>query len=438
MDSVIIASKNKDEAQLIHEAIKKEYNVTQISSPENFEENKNGTKLILLDQDFTESNGLDFLSSISKNSNTPIIYLAGPDDVKTAREAMKRGANNVILKVPNYCQLLDLLTKKAITEFSDKQKLFRGIRILKKKVDDFENTENGDNKKAKSESDSDESTDGTILEQIMFVFRRGEIDLPSPPQIGIKFRKLLEKRSNLQEIGNLLSKDMAISSKLISISNSAYYRGITENKNLTQAISRLGIDTTKQYVEAILNRSLYITKNKDFASYIESLWQHSLSCAYAAEILRETLSINLVEDAFTLGLLHDIGKLVLFKVIAELQLKKKLDDTIDSSELLDIVNENHDKFGASALKLWKFSDEYIRVVTYHNNIEAADPISKDLLIVNFANQLVKSMGYGQKENIDIDLTSVESASSLELDEKIIGSVKEKLKSMMEELGGLLS
>ena len=438
MDALIIASKNKDEAHLINETINKEYDVTLISSPDNFQENKNGIKLIILDQNFTEKYGLDFLSTTLKNANVPIIYLVGPDDLKVALEAMKRGAFNVVLKVSNYNHLLYLLIKKTISEFSEKKKLYQGIKIFKKKVEDLENAVPGNKENGRCESDSEESSEETVFDHIMQVFRRGEIDLPSPPQIGIKFRKLLEKKADLQEIGILLSKDMAISSKLISISNTAYYRGVEENKNLTQAIGRLGIDTTQQYVEAILNRSLYITKKKDFAEYIESLWQHSLSCAYAAQILKEMLSLSLGEDAFTLGLLHDIGKLVLFKIIAELQLKKKLDDTMDHSEILEIVDENHYKFGASVLKMWTFPDEYIRTATYHDDLDAADNITEDLLIINFANKLVKSMGYVQGEAIEIDLSSLDSASSLNLDENTIDSTKDKLKSMMDEIGGFLS
>lgn len=288
-----------------------------------------------------------------------------------------------------------------------------------------------------SGSPSSESNEKNILNQIVSVFKKGEIDLPSPPHLSIKFKELVAQKASLEKIGDLLSKDMAISSKLISVSNSAYYRGVTENKNLTQAVSRLGVDTTQQYVDAILNRTLYITKNKEFAGYIEKLWEHSLSCAYAAQAIQESLRLNLKEDVFTLALFHDIGKLIIFKIIAELQLKKKLDDTVETFEVLEAVNNFHAKFGASLLKLWKFSGEYLRVASYHDNLEGADETSEELLVVHFANYLVKSMGFGQVENSDVDLSSLESASSLNLDEVKIAALKEKVKLMMDELAGLL-
>lgn len=64
---------------------------------------------------------------------------------------------------------------------------------------------------------------------------------------------MINKGANLQEIGDLLKQDAAISFKLISIANSVYYRGVVESKTLGQAISRLGLNTTRQYVEAVTN-----------------------------------------------------------------------------------------------------------------------------------------------------------------------------------------
>ena len=107
--------------------------------------------------------------------------------------------------------------------------------------------------------------------------------------------------------------------------------------------------------------------------------------------------MELPSDPFTLGLLHDIGKLVLFQVIAELQMKDKLGGEVGTAEILNTVDSNHGKFGASLLKLWKFSSGFIKIAGYHDNIEQADFITKELLVVNLANQIVKSVGFGEAE-----------------------------------------
>jgi HD-like signal output (HDOD) protein len=118
-----------------------------------------------------------------------------------------------------------------------------------------------------------------------------------------------------------------------------------------------------------------------------------------------------------------------------------LDQDFAGNNSLDIlsntVNKNHAKLGASLLKLWKFSGEYLRVTTYHDNLKAADEKSKELLVVHFSNHLVKAMGLGEDEGSDVDLTTIESASELGLDGEMIESVKDNVKVMMDEISGLL-
>lgn len=276
-----------------------------------------------------------------------------------------------------------------------------------------------------------------ILDQIVFVFKRGEINLPSPPQIGMKFREMVASGANLQQIGQVLKQDAAVSSKLISISNSAFYRGVADNKTLEQAVGRLGLATTKQYVEAIANRSLYVTKNKNIKDIVEQLWAHSLACAYASQILAQILKFKFAEDPFTLGLLHDIGRLVLLQAVGELQLKKKIGENIEKDELFDTLEKNHGKFGAALLKKWKFSEDYVRIARYHDNLDEADFISGNLLVVHFANMVVKSMGYdlsGKGQAIDeIKLTETQSFHLLKLDDSTIPMVTERTKNHLEEL-----
>ena len=276
-------------------------------------------------------------------------------------------------------------------------------------------------------------TKSSIIEEIIFRFKQGEITLPSLPQISIKFKELIDKSANLQEIADLLKQDVAVSFKLISVSNSVYYRGVTEYKTLGQAISRLGLNTTRQYVEAISNRSLYATTNKKFVELIEKLWEHSLSCAYASQIVYEVLKLKLEDDAFTMGLLHDIGKLVLLQIFGELEIKGKLGEEVSRMELLNNLRTHHGKFGGILLKTWQFSNGYVKIAMYHDNLEEADPISRDLLVVHFANLLVKSMGYDLAQQAEIDLQDTESTRLLKLDATMIDEIKDKVKGRIKEM-----
>jgi len=275
------------------------------------------------------------------------------------------------------------------------------------------------------------------LTKIIAQFNRGEIELPPMPRIQTKFHALIKTGANLQEIGGLLKQDPAISSKLISISNSSFYRGLTENITVEQAIGRLGLLATKQTVDALSNRSLYLGTNPKYTEVMEKLWEHSLSCAHACQVITEAKGMKLSEDPFTMGLLHDIGKLMLLRVMGEIEKKEKDIKAVPADELLDSLAAYHGKTGAVLLKRWNFPGVYLQVAELHDHIDGIQTPSKELLVVHLANVLVKSMGYGTPNPEGIDPETLTSLKALEIDPAELGSIKEQVKVRMEQLKSYL-
>lgn len=445
MKPVIVASTNGKEAQKISEIIAKDHKVAIIESSNRLRILLNISAMVILDHSFYEQYGLMFFRNLLKNPHPPFLMLTPIVDIQTIVDIMEIGMR-FIPKVPDYQKLLRLTANNILDQINEQEQRQKSVLNLKQRVEELEKAasaeRNGLNRKASPETKPHE-VKSSILDEIVFVFNRGEIRLPTLPQIGIKFQKMMDKDANLQNIGEFLKQDVAISSTLISVSNSAYYRGITENKNLGQAIGRLGLRITKRYVDAICNRSLYATKNKKFLVFLEELWKHSLACAYACQILDDSLALDLDSDAFTMGLLHDIGKLFLLQIMGDLQLKKKIGDQVEDSELLNTANMHHAKFGAALLKKWKFSESLTRIVSYHNNLETADSISNELWVVHFGNLMAKSMGFsldyiGEAQQQEIDLQDTESARHLGLDAPMIDKFKNNVSEFMEESHGLFT
>lgn len=430
MKSVLVANNNLVEIHHLKETISQDFKVSIITSPKELNEHLKKCDLMLLDHNFTEHSGLDFLREIVKKSHLPVLMATPPDDARCATEAMKIGAHNYVVKIGDYHDVLNLMIKEAIEKFNEREQMKQTIVALKNRVNELEGLLGIADKEAQVPPSK---TKVSIVEDIISRFKAGEINLPSLPQINIKFKELFNKGAGLREFVDLLKQDVAISSKLISVSNSAYYQGVVENKTLEQAVSRLGLNTTRQYVEAISNRALYTTANKKYVTLIEELWEHSLSCAYASQIVSELIKQKQPDELFTMGLLHDIGKLVLLQIVGELEVKGKLGEEVDRVELFDTLERYHGKFGATLLKRWQFSNVYTQIAMYHDNIEESDPISKELLVVHFANLLVKSMGYGQGQQSEVDLEGADSTRLLKLNPAVIDEIKDQAKGRMEEM-----
>ena len=435
MKSVLIANGNPDEANKIKDVINQQFKVSVITLPIAFNNLLDTPDLVLLDHNFTEYAGIDFLMEILKKSYLPVLMVAPPNDARCAVDAMRVGAYNYIVKTDDYYELLNISIKEAMDKFNQLEQMKQTIINLKKRVNELE----GRLEKADKEDVEPPLSKPkvNIIENIVSRFKQGEVNLPSLPQIIIRFKELIRKSASLQEIAELLKQDVAISSKLIGVSNSAYYRGVAENKTLGQAVSRLGLNTTKQYVEVVSNRSLYTTTNKKYMEFIEKLWEHSLSCAFASQFVSEVIKLEQPDEVFTMGLLHDIGKLILLQVIGEFEIKGKFGEEIDRVDVLNTLDANHNMFGATLLKKWDFSSEYVQIAMHHDNLSEANPISKELLVVHLANLLVKSMGYGLVKQEGIDLENAESISILNLNSTIIAEVKDKVKGHMDELKNIV-
>jgi HD-like signal output (HDOD) protein/ActR/RegA family two-component response regulator len=437
MKTVLIAHRDQTEAKRLMEVVGRECNVTAICSPEDFPGTLQEVHLVLLDCNFTPNSSVDFIGEILKRFYVPVVMMTPQDSARCAADAIKAGAYNYIVKTEQYHEILNVLIADAIERFDKYERMKQTIDDLKKRVAELEvqlavqSQERGNEIKSEKQPERRKS----IFDEIIVRIKKGEINLPSPPQIQMKFDQLLREGASISEIAKVLKQDVSICSKLISISNSAYYQGIRENRTVEQAISRLGLITTKKYVEIIYNRALYTTSKKTNTEYMEKLWKHSMCCGTASQITCEILNIKQAEEIFTMGLIHDIGKLMLLQICSEMDINMSAGkmDQQDREELLNIFALNHGAFGATLLNRWGFSQPYQQIAMFHDKLESADPISKELLIIHFANLMAKECGYSWDSKNDVKIEDSLSARLLRIDQSSINTVREKVQSYMSEM-----
>lgn len=440
MTRILIANKDREEGQKLIEIMRQQFEAAAICSPAELTEDLQNVRFVLLDSNFTESQGSDFLAEILKKGPLPVLMVIPPNDPKCAAEALKLGAFNYILKTDQYYDLVNILTKEAIQKFEQYEEMNQKIVELKKKVSELEQqvparAELGETPGKQDTEEAQNKPSRSGFNGILKKLKDGEIKLPSPPKIQIQFDEMIKNQKGLQEIAQLLKQDVSIASQLISVSNSAYFRGMAENTTVEQAVTRLGLNTTKQYVLIICNRSLYATQKKKNMELIERLWKHSLGCGLAAQFTCEIIQQKQAEEVFTMGLIHDIGRLILLQLMGELDIDvadDKLDEN-ERTELLDALSKNHGTFGATLLKRWGFSSLHQQIALFHDSPENADPISRELLIVHFANLLAKSIGYSVQEEPAVEVEKAFSTNLLKLDSAKITEIGGKVREHMSNL-----
>jgi HD-like signal output (HDOD) protein len=433
---VLFAAPDTDEGAILSHNLKTSFDVSTVASPEQFPVRLDDIDLLLLDHKFTDQWGMDFMPDILARSYLPVLVLTPPDNARCAVDAIKAGAYNYIVKFGEFQELLDVSINEAIIKFGQIEQMRQTIISLKERVVELEKGlgPTPPEKEAADEAQSQPEKKSTIIGEIAVRLKQGEINLPSIPEIVVKFRQLLDEGADYRQIADLLKQDVAISSKLISVSNSALYRGMSPNNNLEQCIARLGMKTIQQYVNVISNRSLYTVRQKKYLPFIERLWQHSLACAYASQTTVQMLGMESHNDPFTLGLFHDLGKLVLLQIIAELGTKGNMSDGIGDEEFLNTIQTNHCQFGAVLLKRWSFPDVYAAIALHHHDLWGVEKVTDDLLIVHFADTLVNEAGYRFiRDAAPSPLMSAESTRLLGIKEETTDEIKATVFELMDEM-----
>jgi HD-GYP domain-containing protein (c-di-GMP phosphodiesterase class II) len=266
-----------------------------------------------------------------------------------------------------------------------------------------------------------------ILTEIVTKFNQGKIDPPVLPQIVQQVKDVIKnKNSSPDDLTEVIEKDAAIALRLVSVANSPLYRGVKHISTVKNAIPRLGLKQTENIVSAIAHKSLYESKNAQFRIMMEKLWLHSLATAYGARAIAEKLGLEDAEQFFMMGLVHDVGKILLLRSLSE-TLKTK---TVNTSEAIACIHQLHCGFGGAVLQRWSFSEDFTNVAKHHEGPEFSKGTNKGILITNLANNLTRNIGYSLSD-ANVELSELESSRHLGIDAEALNTISETVKELMK-------
>lgn len=196
--------------------------------------------------------------------------------------------------------------------------------------------------------------------------------VPSLPTLYIELLELLKSPdATIKEAGAIIEKDIAMTAKILQLVNSAYFGIPRKVSSVVQAVSFLGLETVKTLVLSVEVFSQFdLSKLPNFS--VDGLWRHSVGTAtYARKIAQaENLDRKVTDTAFMVGMLHDVGKLVLAANLPE-QFGRTIDLANDrgishAQAERDVYGTTHAEVGAYLLGLWGFPILVAESVAYHH------------------------------------------------------------------------
>ncbi len=232
----------------------------------------------------------------------------------------------------------------------------------------------------------------------MFDVKRDIKKTKSLSTIPVVMRKLIETISNekatFEDIGHVLEHDQAIAEKVVAMANSPFFGHTGMINNIDQAVMFLGFDLVKSIAISTTVVHLF---NKTEARNLTEFWAHAFEVAFVSNLFSKKIAVTNGGVCFLAGLLHDIGRLVLY-----LTYKNDYRDIMFDENLLEKEMErfgaNHTQVGKWFLEDAFFPDEILYPVEFHHSLEGLDSHKGLSVSVLLAEALVKKT----RQNIAAD------------------------------------
>lgn len=220
--------------------------------------------------------------------------------------------------------------------------------------------------------------------------------LPSVPEVYVRIIEALqEPNCPIQSIAEIIARDMALTSKVLQLVNSAFFGFARNVANVEEAVQILGVGIVRSLALSVKVFSQFEGSSFKELS-VDQVWHHSLlTGALARKIAeREHAQGHVIDQAFTAGLLHDIGKLILAAGCPE-QYREVLIDACDNGDGVFQAEEkafrsSHADVGGYLLGLWGLPTPLVEAVVLHHTPSASGGTGfSPLTAVHVANVLAR-------------------------------------------------
>jgi putative nucleotidyltransferase with HDIG domain len=216
-------------------------------------------------------------------------------------------------------------------------------------------------------------------------------DLPTLPNVIQRIVDALDRPDvDLGWVAGLIETDQVLTAQLLRLANSAFYGLSGQIGTVSQALTVLGTTVSRGLV--------FSTSVLDLHIELAGFWEHSIGTAVAAGAIAKHLGLQRPEEVSGAGLLHDLGKVVLYKQAPEAfaaVLARARDERIpfrDAERAL--LGVDHAEVASWLLTRWRFPVRVIEPVMHHHHPEMSRAVPVETAVVHVANTVVRAYGYG--------------------------------------------
>ncbi len=220
----------------------------------------------------------------------------------------------------------------------------------------------------------------------------GEVKLASPPEIFLKLCEILDDPAGtVRDAEQVIKHDPGLAARLLRLVNSAFYGFPAQITSISRAISLIGLQELRDLVLAtcIVERfSRFPNRLLDMRAF----WRVSVRCALLAKgLARRHPQAQDLEPLFTCGLLHEVGRLVIYAKIPELAraaiLLAQAEGIEESEAECRTFGFDHYQLAAELAMRWRLPEVISATLRWHGTPERAGAFSRETALVTLASRL---------------------------------------------------
>jgi HD-like signal output (HDOD) protein len=235
----------------------------------------------------------------------------------------------------------------------------------------------------------------TLFERIS---KSGEKTVRQPPAAAQRALDLLRRDVGLSELVRLVENDPVLAQSLLRFANSAANSTGAHSTALSECIRRVGSQGLRSVILSSMVEGTLCRAGTSYDGMVRQVWEHMIRTAPIARTLAPAFGV-VPDEAFTLALLHDVGKLVLFDRLATLRTELRREVKLTPTLMPRLLSELHEVLGGAAALRWGLGKGVVAVIGTHHRRGGAPEPNLAAECVYVAERLDLSMVRGEGVNL---------------------------------------
>jgi HD-like signal output (HDOD) protein len=260
------------------------------------------------------------------------------------------------------------------------------------------------------------------------------LNLPMFHPIALKLQGILATKDfTIEQVVALIIKDQALTSQVLRLANSAFFSGLAKVTTITEAVVRLGAREIASVAMLASQQNSYNNLTvPELKSHSQMLWRHAIGCAIGSRWLCEKTGYKqLAQEAFIAGLLHDIGSLLILKVVEGIQLSEGGSKALSRELTTEIMAAMHADTGYELMLKWNLPELYCVIVRDHHK-EQSDTSNVLLSMVRLVDDTCRKLGLaGTAPEPNLMLAATFEAQGLGIKDIMLAELEIMIEDAME-------